>query len=88
MYLHLGNDVVVRTNNIVGIFDLDNCTVSKLARDFINGKEKQKKIISVSFELPKSFIVYKEKDEEIIYICQFTSNVLLKRISLGGELSF
>ena len=88
MYLHLGNDIVIRTDNIVGIFDLDNCTVSKLARDFINGKEKQKKIISVSFDLPKSFIIYKDGDEEIIYICQFTSSVLLKRILLGGELSF
>ena len=29
MYLHLGNDVVIRTEDIIAMFDIDACTVSK-----------------------------------------------------------
>ena len=29
MYLHLGNDVLVKTEEVIGIFDLDTTTVSK-----------------------------------------------------------
>ena len=29
MYLHLGNAVLVKTDEVIGIFDLDNTTVSK-----------------------------------------------------------
>ena len=30
MYLHLGQDTVVRTGDVVGIFDLENSSVSKI----------------------------------------------------------
>ena len=35
MYLHLGQDTVITTKSIIGIFDMDRCTVSKK-----NGKQK------------------------------------------------
>ena len=35
MYLHLGNDVVIRTEDIIAMFDIDACTVSKKTRDFL-----------------------------------------------------
>ena len=40
MYLQLGQDTVIRTDNIIGIFDLDNTTVQKGTRDFLNAAEK------------------------------------------------
>ena len=32
MYLHLGKDTVITTKSIIGIFDMDRCTVSKKTR--------------------------------------------------------
>ena len=29
MYLHLGQDTVVTVETVIGIFDIDECTVSK-----------------------------------------------------------
>lgn len=29
MYLHLGQDTVITTETVIGIFDMDECTVSK-----------------------------------------------------------
>ena len=80
MYLHLGEETVIKTKNIIGIFDLDNASRSKVTRDFLAKYEKNKNVVNVSYELPKSFVLYKEKQEEKIYISQLSSSTLLKRI--------
>ena len=77
MYLHIGNDKVITHNEIVGIFDLDNTTVSKKTRDFLNKKEKNGEVITVGFELPKSFIVCRNGR---VYLSPVSTQTLLKRI--------
>lgn len=74
MYLHLGQDTIVTHDEIIGIFDLDNTTVSKNSRDFLENKEKTKKVINVSMELPKSFIL-----SDNVYISQLSTATLIKR---------
>ena len=80
MYLHLGEKTVIRTETITGIFDLDNTTVSAHTRAFLSEAEKAGKVVTVSYELPKSFIVCKDKTEEKVYISQLSSQTLFKRI--------
>ena len=83
MYLHLGQETVVREEEVIGIFDLDTSTVSKHTRNFLEKAEKEKKVINVSYELPKSFIVCsKGKKEKKVYISQISSITLNKRSSL------
>lgn len=79
MYLHLGKNTVIRTDEIVGIFDLDTTTVSSKTRDYLAKAEKSKKVINVSAELPKSFIVCESKDNSKVYISQISSQTLQKR---------
>lgn len=80
MYLHLGQDTVVRYCDIIGIFDLDTTTVSKVTRDYLAMAQKSGKIVNVSTELPKSFVVCEEeKDKVKVYISQLSSSTLLKR---------
>ncbi len=79
MYLHLGNDVVVQTQNIIAMFDLDACTVSKKTRDFLAAAQKQGEIVNVSYELPKSFVVCRENGKTIVYISQLSTKTLNKR---------
>ncbi len=79
MYVHLGMDIVVKDEDIIGIFDLDSATVSRHTRKFLNLAEKQKKVINVSFELPKSFIVCGNKNKSKVYISQLASSTLYKR---------
>ena len=62
MYLHLGEDTLIRSDDIIGIFDMDNTTVMKSTREYLKKANKQKRIINVSFDLPKSFIVSAEND--------------------------
>ncbi len=79
MYLHLGNDVVVQTQHIVAMFDLDACTVSKKTRDFLANVQKQGQVVNVSYELPKSFVVCRKNGETIVYISQLSTKTLNKR---------
>lgn len=87
MYIHLGQDTVVRKKDIIGIFDLDNATVSKRTRDYLTLAQKQGKVINVSTELPKSFIVCYKEGQQIIYISQISTATLLKRSEAGIEYS-
>ncbi len=81
MYLHLGQNTVITHDEILGIFDLDNTTVSKKTRDYLSMAEKNGKVKVVSYELPKSFIVCSNKKGEItVYLSQISSVTLLKRV--------
>ncbi len=80
MYLHLGQNTVITLNEIVGIFDLDNTTVSKKTRDYLSFAEKNGNVNVVSAELPKSFIVCSSKEEKNkVYLSQISTTTLLKR---------
>lgn len=81
MFLHLGQYTVVRTDEIVGIFDIDNTTVSKHTRKYLAEVEKQKKVVNVSTELPKSFVVCNKNGNEKVYISQLSPTTLIKRFS-------
>ncbi len=85
MYLHLGGNTVVNSRDIIGIFDLDTVTVTKLGRDYINRASKEQKVVNVTFELPKSFILTKNKKGERLYISQLSPATLLKRTLARGK---
>ena len=75
MYLHIGNKKSVKDDKIIGIFDLDTATVSNISKDFINRKQKEGRLEYDDTDLPRSFVLYNEKDGE---------RVVLSRISTAG----
>lgn len=81
MYLHLGENTVVRTDRIIGIFDMDTSTISKWTKDYLSNATKNKRVINVSMELPKSFVVCNENNEIKVYVSQISSQTLMKRKS-------
>ena len=40
MYLHLGQNTVVNMKDIVGVFEMDNSTVSKHTRNYLTRAQK------------------------------------------------
>lgn len=79
MYLHLGQETIIRESEIIGIFDLDNTTVSKKTREYLNKAEKEGKVTAVSYELPKSFVVCSDGKSEKVYLSQLSPATLKKR---------
>ncbi|CDZ23156.1 hypothetical protein CCDG5_0005 [[Clostridium] cellulosi] len=91
MYLHIGNDVIVRFEDIIGIFDIETASTSKLAKEYLK-PSPNKEIISVSDELPKSFIVCRKRlkrnkydKNTIVYISQISSSTLKKRLETASS---
>ncbi len=88
MYLHLGMDKVIIFDDIIGIFDLDTTTVSKNTRNYLAKAEKAGIVENVCYDLPKSFIVCRNKDgEDKVYIAQISSTTLQKRTGYVDSIS-
>ena len=79
MYVHLGENTVINGDDIIGIFDLDNTTVMKSTREYLKKASKNKKVINVSYELPKSFTVTAENDYSV-YISLLNVQTIAGRI--------
>ena len=80
MYLHVGQNTVIRTGEIIGIFDMETSTLSQTTRQVLARAEKEGKVVNVSMEMPKSFLLCQnEKGEMTCYITQISTATLLKR---------
>ena len=77
MYIHLGNKKNIREKDIIGIFDMDNATMSKVTQRFLNKAQKEKKLVSVVDEIPKSLILTKD----CVYMSQLSPKALYGRLS-------
>lgn len=79
MYLHIGSDVAVDTRSIIGIFDVDNTTVSRLGKRFLPEAGSRGEIIYANDELPRSFILTDNNGNNRIYISSMSTQVLARR---------
>ncbi len=86
-YLHLGNDVVVDMNTVIGIFDMDNTTVSPQTRNFLAKAQKDGIVIDVAEDLPKSFIITESGGKTCVYISSLASRTLYGRTKTDNYLN-
>ena len=56
MYLHIGASVVIPEQDVLGIFDLDNTTSSRITRNFLAQAQQAGQVIPVGEDLPLSLI--------------------------------
>jgi len=83
MYLHLGQDVLVREKNVVAILDLETTTtISRITKDFLKIAEEGGRVKDVApGQIPKSFVIYKNGEQDIVYITNLSAKALLGRVS-------
>ena len=79
MFIHLGEKCIVRKKDIVGIFDIENTSVSAITKDFLNKAGKRGNVVYINEEMPKSFIIVKDEEETYVYISSLSSSTLVKR---------
>lgn len=87
MYIEIGENLSIRYQDIIGIFDLDSTTVKKKARDFLYRRQKEKKVVSVSNQIPRTFIVC--NNEKVILTSVKSSTILQKiqkKSKVGGSI--
>lgn len=87
MYLHLGQGTVVRSEDLIGIFDMETSTIGADTRRCLAASEKAGNVVNVSMEMPKSFALCQDSEgRQRVYICQISSSTLRKRSRLWQDL--
>ena len=79
MYLSIGNDMAVREQSIIGIFDMDNTSTSKRTRDFLTNAEKEGLVVPCD-DLPKAFVLTAEYGLNRVHLTSLSSYTLEKRL--------
>ncbi|MEG1781879.1 MAG: DUF370 domain-containing protein [Oscillospiraceae bacterium] len=79
MYIDIYTDFLIDSNDIEGIFDLDNTTVNQTTRDFLNTKQKENKIVYLVNDIPKSFVVMRDGT---VYVAELSPQILRKRFEI------
>ncbi len=80
VFLHVGNNKNIRIRDVVGIFDMDNATVSSVTRKYLSHKQKTLTVESAAEDIPKSFILYRDGDDYKICFSQLSSAALKGRM--------
>lgn len=79
MYIYLGSDSVVRSEDIIGVFDIENTSVGKITREYLSAAGKRKSDVYVSFDMPKSFILTEKDGRERVFISPISPATIIKR---------
>ena len=80
MFLYLGGEVTVKSKDVIGIFDIEDCSVSRTTVDYLNNCQKNKQIVYISEDMPKSFIITDDKT----YISN-VSNLTINRRTMKNK---
>ena len=69
----------VRDKSVIGIFDLDNTTVTKRGREFIEQAERAGEVVPCD-DLPKSFVLTSQYGMTRLYLTALNTATLEKRM--------
>ena len=75
MFIHLGGDLVMKTERIIAILDHQSQGMSKENQEFINNYQQNKQQIHITDDPPKSMVV----TENEIYMSPISSYTLKRR---------
>ena len=76
MYIHAGNNRMIRTRTIIGVFDMDTATMTGATRDFLRKAERSGRMINVNDDIPKSFVL---TEDGSVYVSQISTAALVGR---------
>ena len=81
MYVHIGKDLIINSENIIGIFDIETLEKKNSLENICKNLNISDKIIDVSDKNKKSLILVKVNNETKGYISNISSVTLGKRTS-------
>ncbi|MBE6894512.1 MAG: DUF370 domain-containing protein [Ruminococcaceae bacterium] len=80
MYIDIATDFLIKEEDIVGIFDLDNTTAAgKYTINYLNEMQKAGKVTYLIKDIPKSFVVTKNGQ---VFVVELSSQILKKRLEI------
>lgn len=82
MYIHLGGEKVIRSSELIAIFDISIEKSSKISKQFISKSQQDKKLVQIGEEEAKSIVVTKNT----VYYSPISSSTLKKRAKMLLEI--
>ncbi len=88
MYIHVGNNHVIKSQDLIGIFDIEATSTSSDTRRFLSECAKRKNDVSCTDNFPRSFVVtFEKKDlDEKVYISRLSPSTLKGRCKSGNTI--
>ena len=75
MLIHIGENKVVRAKDVVAIFDMDSATVSSVTRKMLSVAQKEKRVIPLGYDLPRSFILMRDNTIYLSSLLSFREKI-------------
>lgn len=79
MYLHIGKDIILKKEEIIGIFNIESILETIEYKIIIDKLREERKIQDISKNEPKTLILYKQKNNLCGIISNISSNSIGKR---------
>ena len=79
MYVHIGKDLVINSDNIVAILDIEALEKKKKLEEVLQNLKISGNIIDVSEGNKKSLIILEKNDKILGYITNISSVTIAKR---------
>lgn len=79
MYVHIGKDVVINSDDIIAILDIESLEKKKNLEEVLQNLKISDNIIDVSEKNKKSLIVLEKNNKVLGYITNISSNTIAKR---------
>ena len=86
MYLNIGNDQMIPERRVIGVFDLEITSQSRITAGFLKQAEKDGVVLDACADIPKSFLVCDHPyHKQIVYLSQLSSRTLQGRADAEQE---
>ena len=78
-FIHLGGDVSVCCEDIIGVFDIEKTTVNPSVNAFLAAKQKSGGVYYCSLDMPKSFVLA----GGTVFVSNVSAGVIRERVGRG-----
>ena len=79
MYVHIGKDIVLNSNNIIAVLDIEVIQKKKNLQEVLQNLKISDKIVDVSEGNKRSLIIIQSNNENFGYITNISTTTLAKR---------
>lgn len=84
MFIHIGNNISVLSDEIIGIFDMEVATTMKDSRRFLKMCEEEDFIENVlPEEMPKTVVVTEKDGRSKVYLSPISAATVKKRFNMS-----
>ncbi len=83
MFIHIGEDHVIHSKDVVSIIDRELLTSSSIIDEMIMNQRKNNKVVEAYYDSAKSIVI----TTDLIYFSTLSVNTLKKRAQLSSTLN-